>query len=211
MDTTSVVQPAKIRQQRVVGTKSVSVGFGWLVIVIIPLCLTIIGIFVAAPLMTILQRLKASSAAKKLAAEGRKAFVAFIGREAEYLDVDACGYGSNLKQLSAAGMAYAGGRLFVLEEGVAAELPWELIRSWKWRTEGASQTQLYGNVDIGSQMQVRTANQNARARAYRASGFTITTADIDKPEWHYQTDDEKTLKKWMEILTQMDEGRLPRR
>ena len=209
MDTTAAGLPAKVRQQRIVTTRSVGIGWGWLIIV--PLCLTIIGTFVAVPLMTILQRLKASSATKGLAAEGREAFAAFIGQKAEYLDVDACGYGSNLKEMSAAGMAYAGGRLFVLEEGVAAELPWELIRSWKWRTEGASQTHLYGDVDIASQMQIGAANQNAQALAYRASGFIITTADIDKPEWHYQTDDEKVLKKWLEILTQMKEGRLPRR
>ncbi len=208
MDTT-VGAPAKVRQERIVSVRTVGVGLGWLIIV--PLCLTIVGILFALPLMVIFGRFSEASATRKLLAEARQAFPAFIGQKAEYFDVGACGYGSNLKELSAAGMAYAGGRLFVLEEGVAAEIPWELIRSWKWKTEGASQTQLYGQVDFGSQMQVGAANQNARAQAFRESGFTITTADIDKPEWRFQTDDERVLKKWMEILTQMNEGRLPRR
>ncbi len=208
MDTRTVL-PARIRQQRIVGVRTVGVGFGWLLI--IPLGLTIVGLLFALPLMIIFHRFSESSTTRKLAEEAARAFPEFIGAKPDYIDVGACGHGSNLKELSASGMAYAGGRLFVLEEGVAAELPWDLIRSWRWRTAGASQTELYGSHDIGTQLQVGSANQDARAKAFRDSGFTIVTADIDHPEWRFQTDDERVLKRWMEILTQMNEGRLPRR
>jgi hypothetical protein len=208
MDTT-VSLPVRIRQQRIVDVHSVGVGLGWLIIV--PLCLTIVGILLAAPLMMILHRMSISSANCRILREANQAFPAFIGTKPEYLDVTVCGYGSNLKQLSASGMAYAGGHLYVLEEGVAAELPWDLIRSWTWKIEGASRTELYGNHDIGTQMHVGSTNQNNAALAFRQSGFKIVTADIDKPEWRFQTDNAAVLKKWMEIMTQMHEGRLPRR
>ncbi len=203
----TTAMPAKVRQARIIGIRSVGVGFGWLIIV--PLGLTIVGLLFAMPLIIIFSRLSEASATRKLVEEAQESFPKFIGAKAEYIDVAACGYGSNLQELSASGMAYADGRLFVLEEGVAAEIPWDLIRSWRWNTEGASQTELYGNVDNTTRMQVGAANQNARALAFRQSGFTLVTADVDKPEWRFQTDDQGVLKRWMEILTQMKEGRLP--
>jgi hypothetical protein len=107
-------------------------------------------------------------------------------------------------------MAYSEGRLFVCEEGVAAEIPWDSIRSWTWNVEGHESTQLYGRHDVGTTVQVNAANWRARTLAERASGFTVVTADIEKPEWRFQTSDTTVLKKWMEILQQMKEGKLAR-
>ncbi len=204
----TVAHSSTLRTQRIVGVRSVALRLGWLVVG--PLMLTVVGILLAVPLMEIFTRFGEASASRALKAEADSKFRSFIGRTPRYFDVEACGYGSHLKKLSAAGMAYADGRLYVLEEGVAAEIPWDMIRSWKWNIDGASQTELYGNANMGTQLQVGAANQTARAIAHRASGFTVTTADVDKPEWRYQTTDEKVLKRWMEILTQMNEGRLER-
>lgn len=168
------------------------------------------GIVIAVPLMQMLQKSSNNSAAQQLTDEARAKFPAFTGRMPKYLDVAACGYGEDLPKASASGMAYADGRLYILEESVAAEIPWDDVRSWTWNIDGHNVTQLHGPNNIGIKLAVANANATARAVALRASGFTITTADIEKPEWRSQTADEKVLKKWMEVLAQMDEGRIPR-
>ena len=198
----------KLRTQQLINPRYVGIRLGWFIIV--PLICTIIGILIAVPLMMILQRIGQSSATKQLTAEARAKFPAFIGRPTKYMDVAMCGYGTNLSKASASGMAYADGRLYILEEGVAAEIPWDDIRTWTWNINGHSVTELYGRSNVGIEMQVAQSNANAKAVAHRASGFTIKTANIDKPDWRFQTADEEVLKKWMEILTQMKEGRIPR-
>lgn len=207
MDQNIMLSP-ELRTQHLINHRHVGIRFGWLII--IPLIFTVVGIIIALPLMWIINKVSTSSATEHLTDEARAKLAAFIGRQPKYMDVAMCGYGSNLSKVSASGMAYADGRLYILEEGVAAEIPWDEIRDWKWNIDGHSVTQLYGPNDVGIALQVAQANANARAVAHRASGFTITTADIDKPEWRFQTTDEKVLKKWMEILTQMKEGRIPR-
>ena len=84
------------------------------------------------------------------------------------------------------------------------------IRSWNRQVDDYSQIELHGRHDMGTQISVLASNDAARVAAHRASGFTISTTDIEKPKWRFQTADKVVLQKWHEVLTQMNEGRLPR-
>lgn len=198
-----------IRTERLIGVHNT--GYGMWNILIVPLMLTIIGLVIALPLMILVHQLKKASARDAIEAGLRTKFPAFIGRKPEYIDTAVCGFGNNLSNLSGSGIAYAGGRIFIVEEGLAAEIPWEDIRSWTWNVEGHNVTQVYGASDFATSFQVSNANVAAKSTAERASGFTVTTASIDKPDWRFQTVDVTVLKRWMEIFNQMNEGRLERR
>lgn len=198
-----------IRTERLIGVHNT--GYGMWNILIIPLMLTIIGLVIAFPLMILVHQLKKASARDAIETGLRTKFPAFIGRNPEYIDTAVCGFGDNSNDLSGSGIAYAGGRIFIVEEGLAAEIPWEDIRSWTWNVEGHSVTQVYGTSDFATNFQVANANHAAKSTAERASGFTVKTANIDKPDWRFQTADTTVLKRWMEIFAQMKEGRIERR
>ena len=198
-----------IRTERLVGAHDT--GHGLWMIIILPLILTVIGIVIALPLMIVVHQVKKASARDAIQAALRTRFPAFIGSKPEYVDTAVCGYGADLKKLTGSGMAYAGGRIFMVEEGLAAEIPWDDIRSWTWNVEGHEVTRVYGGSDFATNFDVGNANYAAKANAERASGFTVSTASIDKPDWRFQTSDVAVLKRWMEILNQMKEGRIERR
>ena len=197
------------RTERLVGVHDT--GHGLWNIIILPLMMTIVGIVIDWPLMVVVYQLKKASARDAIHEGLWVRFPAFIGTKPEYIDCAICGYGDDLKKLTGSGMAYAGGRIFVLEEGLAAEIPWDDIRSWTWNLEGHQVTRIYGSPDVQTNLQVGDANRVAKLRAERASGFTITTASIEKPDWCFQTSDVAVLKRWMEIFNQMKEGRIERR
>ena len=184
-----------IRTERLVGVHDT--GHGLWNIVIVPLLLTIVGVVIALPLMIVVHELKKAAARDAIQAALRTQFPAFIGSKPEYMDTAVCGYGTDLKKLTGSGMAYAGGRIFVVEEGLAAEISWDDIRSWTWNVEGHEVTRVYGTSDLGTNLQVGNANYAARLKAERASGFTVS---IDKPDWRFQTSNVAVLKRWMEIL-----------
>lgn len=198
-----------IRTERLIGVHNT--GYGMWNILIVPLFLTIVGMVIGYPLMILVHQIKKAAARDAIEAGLRTKFPAFIGRKPEYIDTAVCGFGSNLSDLTGSGIAYAGGRIFIVEEGVAAEIPWGDIRSWSWNVEGHDVTRVYGAGDIQTNMQVAGANHKAKSAAERASGFTVKTASIDKPDWRFQTADVTVLKRWMEIFAQMKEGRIERR
>ncbi len=206
----SALAPVRgIRTERLIGVHDT--GHGLWNIIIVPLCLTIVGVVIALPIMFVVHQLKKASAREAIEAGLQTRFPAFIGSKPEYIDTAVCGWGSDLKKLTGSGIAYAGGRIFIVEEGLAAEIPWDDIRSWTWNVEGHEVTRVYGKPDFTTNIQVGRVNQQAKLNAERASGFTITTASIDKPDWRFQTSDTTVLKRWMEILNQMKEGRIERR
>ena len=140
-----------------------------------------------------------------------KALRAFVGSEPRFLDAGCSGFSANLNVMSGSGIAYADGRLFVMEEGRAAEIPWSQVRSWSWDIQGW-QTEA-GGADYApdTPMCLVHKTQGPRIVAHRASGFTIVTRDIEKTTWRFTTINRALCTKWMEILRQMDEGELPAR
>ena len=113
-------------------------------------------------------------------------------------------------KVTGAGIAYHDGRVFVLEAGVAAEIPWKRIRNYQWSVDGYDK---YTNLGLNPGASIHSAalTEKARQEAHQKSGFFITTSDIDHPRWHFQTMDVGVCEKWQEILNQMSEGTLPRR
>jgi len=154
---------------------------------------------------------KAIAALKPVA---RKAMIGFIGSEPKYLDASGTVMADwNPVRLSGTGIAIKDDLLYVMQDGEIAQIPWGLIRSWEWRIEGTSSARLIkqgvpAGVAAAIQLQANEANADASAAAYRDSGLFITVADIDRPIWQFRTVDEKTLRRWDEILRQVKEGRL---
>ena len=135
----------------------------------------------------------------------------FVGAEPRFMDA-ACGpYGANLGSVTGAGIAYADGRLYVLEEGTAAEIPWPQVRSWSYDIRGWETVEGGADHDPVTPMCLVHKAQRPRIVAHRASGFTIVTRDVGKNEWRFATIDKAVCTKWMEILRQMNEGELPAR
>ena len=135
----------------------------------------------------------------------------FIGSEPRFMDAWCGGYGANLGSVTGTGIAYAEGRLYVLEEGTAAEIPWSQVRSWSWEIQGWETVASGGDHAPDTPMCLVHKAQKPRIIAHRASGFTIVTRDVEKTEWRFTTIDKAVCAKWMEILRQMSEGELPAR
>jgi hypothetical protein len=62
--------------------------------------------------------------------------------------------------------------------------------------------------NMSGNMAAAVNNANAKASAYRDSGFFVDVADIEHPRWQYMTIDKKLLTRWMEIFKQVNEGKL---
>ena len=135
----------------------------------------------------------------------------FIGAETRFMDADCGAYGANLGSVTGTGIAYADGRLYVLEEGTGAEIPWSQVRSWSWEIEGWETVASGGDHAPDTSMCLVPKAQKPRIIAHRASGFTIVTRDLKKIEWRFATIDKAVCAKWSEILRQMNEGELPAR
>lgn len=73
---------------------------------------------------------KGKEAMAKAGDDAKAALTEFIGKEPEYIDTGMAMAGK--QSYSGTGIALSDGRLYILDEGVAAELPWIRIRRWSW-------------------------------------------------------------------------------
>lgn len=169
----------------------------------------IIGLFVTLPVWLIAAALKGKRITKEYAATARTKLVDFVGKEPEYIDTGFSLVGK--EKYSGTGIAYSDGRIFILDSGLAAELPWSCIRSWTWSVAGLNKVFTVGRSDFATNLDVGIQNAQATGDQLRSSGFSITVQDINKPEWCFQTVDEAACKRWNEIVTQMNEGLLDKR
>ncbi|HST74887.1 MAG TPA: DUF4755 domain-containing protein [Acetobacteraceae bacterium] len=142
----------------------------------------------------------------EVAGDARDALVKFIGREPLYIDTTFMDARS--ATLAGTGIAWDGQRLYILDAGEVARIPVSAIRSWTWQIASASSTKLYGTANLAMQLGVFKENRRNIVDARKQSGFFVTVADVDKPRWQFATTDETTLRRWEEILTQVQEGRL---
>lgn len=135
---------------------------------------------------------------KKAKIELRK----FIGREPDYMDVSFSATMRNGERLaSASALAVAKGKVFLVDEGIACELDYDEIRNWKWEIEGYTTYRGTGSDSLSAALWTR----ESRANALVNSGFFVRIADVEKPEWHFVSDDKTLLMKWGEIFTRLDE------
>ena len=152
---------------------------------------------------------KLKSYERQLHLDYGESFASFIGKEPKYIDVGITLTKEN--KYTCTGIAYSDGRLYIVDDGIAAELPWNKIRSWSWSIAGLNEFFTVGLSDLTTSLSVNRRNiQQARAQI-KSSGFFVTVQDIDKPEWRFKTTDEAVCKRWQEIITQMNEGGLATR
>ena len=173
----------------------------------------LLGLMVLVPLSLIIKRVRGASVGKELAGTTRFKLVRMIGHEPMIIDTSAClSVASMGRKVSASGMAWDGEKLWVVDDGVAAAIPPEAIRTWTWHTRSADQLQVFGSGPAlqSAQVQAGLFNNNASAAAMMESGFFVTVSDLKKPVWQFMTSDTGVLRRWEEAMRQIDEGRLRR-
>jgi hypothetical protein len=173
------------------------------------LAITIIGLPIAALIVvisTVINMFKANKGAEVVKQKTEEVFKKFIGKPVKYLSVNVCGLGD--RKVSGTAIAYDSGMIFIMDRGLAAKIPFDQIRNWKWSVAGYETTTLYGDVRQIDRYNVANRNANAQHEAYVNSGLFISVASLDYPEWQFMTIDEAVLKRWMEILKQASEGRI---
>lgn len=179
-------------------------------IIVILLALTIVGALIALPILLVSAAIAKRRAEKKAKIYIEKDFLEFIGAKPQYINTSLIEVPGLNSSIVGNGIAYHQGCLYILDKGVAAQIPWDDIRSYSWHIEGYNKTEMYGGGirDMGTKMQVGMDNAFAAMKAERASGMFIEVADIDRPVWHFQTADKALLNRWMEIFNQIKEGKI---
>lgn len=201
----------QIRTSAPMGRLFVRPGAISVIISILLMCTLVLLPFTYVPI-GISTMLDAKRKTKRTKQEAERFLRDFIGREPQFIDCGTGGAGTNLMEITGTGIAYADGRLYVLDQGVAAEIPWSQVRSWNWNILGwTSDEGPEAHAPDSTPMVEITRNSVGRITAHRNSGFTIVTKDIHKTDWRFTTIDSAVCKKWMEILRKMDEGALGRR
>lgn len=135
----------------------------------------------------------------------RKALEEYIGEKPDYLNTSFSMHNKNDVSISGSAIAVHKDIIYIVDHGVVAKIGWDDIRKWGWKTAGY---EIFSGVGFSGTLNAKNATGNAKAIAYMDSGFFIEVKDVDKPSWQFMCDDKNVLKRWNEILTQMDE-RLP--
>lgn len=145
---------------------------------------------------------------KKLLEEAEVALTEFIGKSVKYENVSISGRDGSL---SASGLAYDNGFIFIMDHGLAAKVPWADVRNWNWNIAGHNTVTVYGGnlkSNMAGNLSASINNAIEKSRAHAESGFFIGVSDIDYPKWQFTSVDEKVLTRWFEIFKQLDEGTL---
>lgn len=150
---------------------------------------------------------------KRMRDEADEAFTKFIGKSVKYKDTAIAVSRENREVgfISGYGLAYDDSIVYIMEHGLAAKIPWTEVRKWSWNVDGYNTTAIYGGSlanNMSGNMAAAVNNANAKASAFRESGFFVDVADIEHPRWQFMTIDEKLLTRWMEIFKQVSEGKL---
>lgn len=141
-----------------------------------------------------------------LFAEARDAIVREIGHAPKFMDF--CMHPSaDRETLIAAAIAYDSRKIYLIENGNLAVIPWKDVRNYSTKIDGYDQVQTR-DKNLATRAATQDQNRDAYQAALLASGLTISVADINKPSWQFICDDAQTLTKWFEILTQVNEGRI---
>jgi hypothetical protein len=102
----------------------------------------------------------------RLAGEGRDAFLAFIGSPPDRLDIQGAIDKKTFSRVTVTGLACVGRTIFIVDNGVAAEVPWDAVRGWGWNLEEHKRFQYEGTLadDFGRGEVVIEAAQDVLAR-----------------------------------------------
>jgi hypothetical protein len=147
---------------------------------------------------------RAKKADKEVSKEAARLLESFIGKPVKYIDSASATFEGGG---TGTAIAYDNRTIYIMDRGVAAKIPFDSVRSWRWVVDGYQVTKLYGNFDSLTLLKNEFDSLRARVNAIRKSGLFITVANIEHPEWQFMTTDMVLLKKWMEIFRQVQEGR----
>jgi hypothetical protein len=143
--------------------------------------------------------------APKVKVEAERALRAFAGGAVKFLDVDVDNATEGGKIIGS-GIAYADRTLYMMDKGIGAKIPWDEVREWRWEIPGAETFLAVGN--IRDRTAANLATGASKSSAALRSGLFVSISDVQKPEWKFRCQDEKVLKRWNEILTQVNEEKL---
>jgi hypothetical protein len=177
----------------------------------VPLGVWVLGIFLFVFALfggVIINALMSRWMAAEAVHQAKERFRTFVGRDLPYCDVE--GANARPKGITATAIAFdpASKTTFVLDQGRAAEIPWSDVRRWRWQIDGHSTFHTASASPVAAHT-ATVATMNSRADARLGSGFFLEVADVDFPEWQFQSVDKAKLNRWLEIFTQASEGRLP--
>lgn len=77
---------------------------------------------------------------------------------------------------SAPGASPTRGCVYVLENGVPAEIPWIDVRRWRWEIPGFTKTH-YSGTNIGTAIHAGLVESVSFRRALKASGLFVEVAE----------------------------------
>src|SRR3546814_578855 len=146
------------------------------------LCLSIVGLLIAPFAYLPLRHARIKSVTERMKGTVRRDFRAFIGGPATYLDCHPVGRKGGVNAMTGTGIAYNGKALYMLDDGVAAMIPWETVRTWRWYIAGYQTTKVHGGRS-GDRIVNSLDNIEARGAAFHKSGFFVQVAAIDRPAW----------------------------
>jgi hypothetical protein len=108
------------------------------------------------------------------------------------------------------GIAYKDHLLHFMCRGRVFSLPFTSVRDWQWKIETADSVSVHGTGLQAATIQasVNESNLHAAGRAFLHSGLFLKIADENNPVLHFHCNDEATLQRWQEILTQIQEGKI---
>jgi hypothetical protein len=152
--------------------------------------------------------IKSAEIQGRIMAQVAPALQAMAKRPLKKVDVGCAQSPTNKMHFGGTGIACDGECILVMDQGEVALIPWADVRSWEWRLEGYNRTQAIGGILNPHTASIALQNAVDKQAAAVESGFFVRVADIDKPVWHFQSTDRRTLERWQEIFEQMNEGRL---
>ncbi len=86
-----------------------------------------------------------------------------------------------------------------------AEIPLSLVREFSWEIPGYDRIV---TTSMTAAVAFSFANAAAKSEAEQGSGLFVALADIEVPQWQFNSTNEGLLRKWHEILTQVSERRV---
>lgn len=157
----------------------------------------LISCFVVLPLVYLSRTSSAESAAhfrRRWLARAAGFHLARVGRgRPRYLNTgvveDAQG------NLYGTGMAIIRHRLFMMDRGRTAEIPWGSVRGW--------------SAGDGSTVVIETGADDsslAPLEVGTGGGIVLQVRDIGHPVWRFETSDPAVIARWREILMRIDEA-----
>jgi len=176
--------------------------FAGIIIMLIPGLVAVFVVVFALPVTRFIHR---ELMARSVLAESEMRFQEFVGPNADYINTTIAPVPGRDNRFSGTGIGFRDGKIYMMHAGVAAQIPWNSVRSWWYEIQGIERSLVSVTNHAGVAVPHYADNS---ADALRRSGFFVRVADIDHPEWQFQTMDESLVRKWLEIFNQINEGKI---